>query len=274
MINNLNSETINLNCLSIYPLKEGINVINGPIINEEETCTTNFTENSDITYIYLSGKNVHINHCYLNSVLSTNKVYVKPVSADIQLNDIELQAENTIDEIELKTNDFLIIADHIFQFKNPTQNFSSYDDDHYHESNDILDLKSRITFLDLFKQFLLNRNTKSEDSCSQNEKLKNFELLVEEQRTQIQNMNEQIEFNNTEMSKLKELSLRLSSSVIDQEQSNENILDNQINPLACSASEITLKGAEKQQEMISKELDERETMQNLVEKFEVCNSLS
>ncbi|CAF0917996.1 unnamed protein product, partial [Brachionus calyciflorus] len=242
---------------SIYPLKEGINVLNGLIPNDENDHNLNNTEITN--QIYLNYSEMNKKHCYIKCAFSKSwfKLLSKNSNFICQINEKNLNEEP--DQIyEIKNDDFILLGKRfIFQFKNLNQ--------------EIVSSQNESSF-EIFKSFfngdklkLDNRDKIEIDEFK--EKLKKAEFIIDEQRKQIQNMNEQIELNNTEMNKLKQISMKYSNM-------SPNVTSpasTSLNSLCISENDLNsmnIKESERQQEIISKELDEREAMQNILEKFE------
>jgi hypothetical protein len=176
---------------NIYPLKEGKTQFNSK--------TTNISKNQIIDY-FVNSENTE---CFFQRQ-DDNKVYLHMINGEFQLNEKLLSKssnEKTDSGVELKNGDILMIGDlDMFKFFNPQENrdlFSSA----FTKKNSLKVLIKNY-FLNVKKYEFLDGETNS-----LNEKLQKYEALIESQRKKIEEMSQQNEINNKEISLLKEMSL-------------------------------------------------------------------
>lgn len=256
----------NQSILCVYPIKDGKTSIGSmPIENPDDENESFFND-----FILINDSdNIKDVHCYLNKP-DNRKIYLHINNNDClcQLNDRILN-NLTDDEmnngIELKHFDYLFIGNkYLFQFYNHND-LDLVECDMVNEKQNCLNQLLKYAF-----QQKLNESQHATDYLNEIKKLEN---IIDEQRKQIHNMNEQIELNNKEMIKLRELTSSSSSTQITSNNMNNNNNNRNtiINGLNHVNNEINLNSNDlnNQKLIIEKEIDEREIMQNLVEKFEV-----
>jgi len=184
----------------IYLLKDGLNVITNSIdmVDQDEQA-------GNLVYCRFELQNGQVSTCFridLNKY--DEKVCLRPVrGAKLRLNNEEIAMDHDANNnqfgnrlncslIDLTHGDFLLIEEKfLFQFVQSSTEFA-------------LNTK-------LFQSPLSDRMNNESETL--NEKMFKYENLIDEQRKQIQRMNEQIELNNSQMSKLKELEHTVDSGV-------------------------------------------------------------
>jgi hypothetical protein len=269
-VNNLSftNRDINQSILNVYPIKDGKTSIGSMSFNpddENESFFNNFILINDTN-------NIKDIHCYLNKPDLNTKIFLHLNNNDClcQLNDRILN-NLTDDEInngiELKHLDYLFIGDkYLFQYYN-------------HNDLDLVEcdmVNDKQKCLNQFLKYAFQQKlNESEHATDYLNEIKKLESIIDEQRKQIHNMNEQIELNNKEMIKLREMTSASSNQSIQNDSNkncnnnvNKNMSKNSTNNLN---NEINSNGNDinDQKLIIEQEIDEREIMQNLVEKFEV-----
>ncbi|RNA18436.1 hypothetical protein BpHYR1_001131, partial [Brachionus plicatilis] len=232
--------------LSLFPLKNGINIFHGLIPNEDETDQFD-TSNK----IYLNASEISRNFCYIKHSYgrSTITLVSKSQTGKCLLNGSDLSKETEFTK-EIYSNDFILLGKrYVFQYK---------DSDSPQNQNSLSDF-----FRNFFGVEIADGNENLEQEIAElKEKLKQSDFIIEEQRKQIQSMNEQIKLDQSKIKQIKELNFK-------------NFSPNLLSPATTSLNSINLyesepenKDSERQHEILSKELDERETMHNMLEKFE------
>ncbi len=126
----------------------------------------------------------------------------------------------------------------------------------------------RLTLSYLMKH-LIDKNS---DSLSTIEKFNSYENQIKEQEKQLAQLYEQLELNNVEMSKLKELALKQSvqpeePEVVSFEVENEN--DESIKVDYDSFEKMSIKHSEDALSNISRDFDQQDEIDCMIEKFEV-----
>lgn len=232
--------------ISLYPLKEGINIFHGLIPNEDD----NLFQVSN--KIYLNDTEICRNFCFIKcsygqsiiTLLATNQVGKCMLNGSDLINETEFTKE-------IYSNDLVLVGKrYIFQYK------------------DKKSPQNQNSVKDFFKSFFgigisdyeLNFGNELADL---NEKVKQSEYIIDEQRRQIQSMNEQIRLDQSEINRFKELNFKTISPDLISPASTS------LNSINFYENELENKDLVNQYEIISKEMDERETMHNMLEKFEV-----
>jgi hypothetical protein len=149
--------------------------------------------------------------------------------------------------IDLTHGDFLLIDEKfLFQFVQSSSEFA---------------LNPR-----LFQSAVSNRSDEaSNEAEALNEKLFKYENLIDEQRKQIQRMNEQIELNNSQMSKLKEF--EHSVEVSHSDEVTTNVSNNHLMELKPIIQKTEIYDLNKLNSSMTNEQEEE--MIDMIEKFEV-----
>jgi hypothetical protein len=263
------NKDINQSILCIYPIKDGKTSIGSMPVNPDDENESFFND-----FILINdSNNIKDVHCYLNKP-DNNKIYLHINNNEClcQLNDRILN-NLTDDEmnngIELKHFDYLFIGDkYLFQFYN-------------HNDLDLIECEmineKQKCLNQLLKYAFQQKLNESQHATDYLNEIKKLESIIDEQRKQIHNMNEQIELNNKEMIKLREMTSSSSSQSIGNDINNNNYNNNNNNVNKISNglnhvnNEIILSSSDlnNQKLVIEKEIDEREIIQNMVEKFEV-----
>ena len=181
------------NGINIFPLKEGKTYL-GPRTNE---VTSTAHQQIDI---YIHGEHSG----YLHR-LDSNKVYLRIINGEFQLNEQKLHETNDEYEddggVELKHGDLLLAGDvDMFKFVNPF------------ESSELLvsSFSKKNSLKNLVRNYFSNAKKYEfldDQTNALNEKVLRYETLIDEQREKLLQMSEQIELNNLELSKMKELNL-------------------------------------------------------------------
>jgi antitoxin component of MazEF toxin-antitoxin module len=237
-------------------LKDGLNIITNSTDNLDQD-----EQASNLVYCKYEQRSDQVCNSFrvdLNKY--DEKVCLKPVcGAKLRLNNEEIamsDANNNNNNakfgnhfnslIDLTHGDFLLIDEKfLFQFVQSSSEFA---------------LNPR-----LFQSAVSNRNDEaSNEAEALNEKLFKYENLIDEQRKQIQRMNEQIELNNSQMSKLKEF--EHSVEVSHSDELATNVSNNHL---------MELKPIEKTEIYDLNKLnssmtnEQEEEMIDMIEKFEV-----
>lgn len=152
---------------------------------------------------------------------------------------------------EICSNDLVLIGKrYIFQYK---------DEKSPQNQNSIRDFLKKFFGIEIST----NEINFGQELAELNEKVKKSEFIINEQRKQIQSMNEQIRLDQSEINKFKELNFKnISSDLLSPATTS-------LNSINFYENELNNKDLGNQYEIMSKEMDERETMHNMLEKFEV-----
>jgi len=198
----IEENNLSLNGFNIFPLKEG----------KTYFASKKITSNAQIDY-YIHGENTE---CFFQTF--DNKVYLHLINGEFQLNEkIFLNTssvETANDGIELKNGDILMIGDlNMFKFFNPHETKDLFSSSFAKKNS--LKVLVKNYFLNVKKFEFLDGQTNS-----LNEKLQQYECIIEEQRIKIEQMSQQIEIKNNEINQLRELS-----------EQNENNSENSVHDL-------------------------------------------
>ena len=245
----------NSNGLSIYPLRNGKTLI-GTAADQNEIL------------IYAQNKNLS---CYLHR--TENKVYLNPLTGYCQVNNKVIMNELSdvhLEElsIELRHGDLILLGErNLFRFNSPNEIV---------DDNSILEDEPKDTdnlTLSYLMRKLIEDKEKRDEISDLKEKLVKNEAMFNENRKQIQQMQEQIELNNGEMKKLKEASLKevANAGYLEGGSSSNSEAAVEARWLDVAKSEHGSNDDEFEKAVVieARSRHNDEIMQTLVEKFEV-----